>query len=72
MTNIGNTFTGQNGTFTGVWYKRNGEWFGGVWDRQTGKRVYGPSVRSAWAAATVAEDEARRAAGADAKMLLDI
>lgn len=72
MTNIGNTYEGSNGKFTGVWYKRNGEWFGGVWDRQDGKRVYGASVGTAWSAASVADDEARRAAGADAKMILHV
>ena len=68
MTHTSNTFTGANGKFTGVYYKRNGGWFGGVWNRQTGKREYGSEVNSAWAAATVAAQTAERLAGADATM----
>ena len=70
MANIGNTFEGQNGKFTGVWYKRNGEWFGGVWDRQTNKRTYGLSVYSAYVAAKEGGEMAEKAAGEGAKMLL--
>ena len=70
MTNIGNTYEGRNGKFTGVYYKRSGEWCGGVWDRQTNKRKYGPSVRSAYAAAEYSGRTAERAAGDHAKMVL--
>lgn len=68
MPQIGNTFTGANGTFTGCYYRRSGEWFPGVWDRQTGKRHYAVSVCNAWAAAGSAGDMANAKAGAGAEM----
>ena len=72
MINHGNTFTGKNGSFTSVYYKRNGEWFPGVQNNQTGKRVYGCSVRDSWCAATEAAVLAESAAGKGAKMVLKV
>lgn len=67
---IGNTWKGENGTFTGVRYLRNAEWFGGVWDRQTDKRTYGIGLRTARDAAEVAEHVTKKAAGKNAVMQL--
>lgn len=71
MTYFGNTYKGANGTFTGVRYKRDGAWFGGVHSAKTGKRTYGVAMRSAWDAAGYAEDQAKIAAGEGAEMVLD-
>lgn len=70
MTRISNTFKGTNGTFTAVYFKRSGEWFPGVWDRQTDKRKYGIGCYSAYAAAGEAMDKAKLAAGDGAEMVL--
>ena len=70
MIRTANTFNGTNGSFTGVYYKRNGEWFPGVRDNQTGKRTYSASVRDSWCAATAAMDAAKAASGKGAQMVL--
>jgi hypothetical protein len=70
MTRIGNTFEGQNGSFTSIYYKRAGEWFPGVRDNQTGKRTYSACVRDSWCAATAAMDAAQKAAGEGARLVL--
>ena len=69
MAYTGNTWEGENGTFTEVRYFRNGEWFGGVWDRQTDKRTYGIGLRIARDAAEVAEHATKKAAGKNAEMV---
>jgi len=70
MTRIGNTYKGPNGTFTSVHYRRNGEWFGGVWDRQTNKRTYGISVYGSGPAAEEGMRMAEEAAGPGSRMVL--
>lgn len=71
MTRTSNSYTGDNGTFTAVYYRRSGEWFPGVFDWQTKKRTYASGVRSSWAAAEAAMEMAKKAAGENAMMILN-
>ena len=67
---IGNTYKGDNGKFTSVYYKRDGGWHPGIWDRQTGKRTYGIAQCTSGAAAETSMQRAKEAAGVGAEMIL--
>ena len=71
MTRIGQTWEGANGTFTEVYYKRDSEWIGGVWDRQTNKCKYGHACNAERHAAAYARYVTKNTAGKDAKMVSD-
>ena len=69
-TYTGSTFEGANGKFTAVRYKRNGEWFPGVWNRKTDKREFFAGCSTSGGAADTAARKAESAAGEGAKMAL--
>lgn len=67
---VGNTWVGENGKFTELFYKHRGNWIPGTWDRQTGKREYWFECNTAFGAANLAEILAKKKCGKNPRMIL--